>query len=101
MGCLRLCSLCSAADLFFLPLLAYCAQTKSKRVAVIREITREVCGLAPYEKRCMDMIKLLGGSADKKVYKLLKKRLGTHRRGMIKRELVKRLAQRMRAQGKM
>jgi large subunit ribosomal protein L36e len=84
-----------------LSLVACCAQTKSKRVAVIREITREVCGLAPYEKRCMDMIKLLGGSADKKVYKLLKKRLGTHRRGMIKRELVKRLAQRMRAQGKM
>ena len=31
---------------------------KSKRVAVIREVVRDVCGMAPYEKRIMDVIKV-------------------------------------------
>ena len=34
---------------------------KSKRVALVRELIRDVCGLAPYEKRILDVIKVRAG----------------------------------------
>ncbi|KIV77938.1 60S ribosomal protein L36 [Exophiala sideris] len=47
---------------------------QSKRTAFVREIVREVAGLAPYERR---VIELLRNSKDKRARKLAKKRLGT------------------------
>ena len=44
----------------------------SKRTQFCREIVREVCGLAPYERRC---IELLRNSKDKRARKLAKKRV--------------------------
>ncbi|KAL1965646.1 hypothetical protein VTN77DRAFT_5323 [Rasamsonia byssochlamydoides] len=46
----------------------------SRRTAFVREIIKEVAGLAPYERR---VVELLRNSQDKRARKLAKKRLGT------------------------
>ncbi|PUU77050.1 ribosomal protein L36e [Tuber borchii] len=53
----------------------------SKKTAFVREIVKEVAGLAPYEKR---VIELLRNSKDKRARKLAKKRLGTFGRAKRK-----------------
>jgi large subunit ribosomal protein L36e len=44
----------------------------SKRTAFVRDIVKEVAGLAPYERR---VIELLRNSKDKRARKLAKKRV--------------------------
>ncbi|KAF3044756.1 hypothetical protein E8E12_010311 [Didymella heteroderae] len=67
----------------------------SKRTAFVREITREVAGLAPYEKR---VIELLRNSKDKRARRLAKKRLGTFGRAKRKvDEMTKVIAESRRA----
>ena len=72
-------------------------QASGKRVLLCREIAREVVGLAPYERRILDMIKTGGSAADKRVYKFAKRRLGSHKRALVKREDIKDLNSKMRA----
>merc|ERR1712058_204835 len=55
----------------------------SKRTSFVRDIVREVAGLAPYERR---VIELLRNSKDKRARKLAKKRLGTFGRAKAKVE---------------
>jgi len=57
-----------------------------KRVSVIREIIREVCGLAPYERKMMEMIRTGVAIKEKKAVKLARRRLGTQTRAQRKRE---------------
>ncbi|CEJ81672.1 Putative 60S ribosomal protein L36 [[Torrubiella] hemipterigena] len=60
----------------------------SKRTAFVREVVREVAGLAPYERR---VIELLRNSMDKRARKLAKKRLGTFGRAKRKVEEMQRV----------
>ena len=71
----------------------------SKRTQFVRELVGEVVGQSPYERRIMDMIKTGGTGAEKRVYKFAKRRLGTHKRAIKKREQIKDLigAQRAKA----
>lgn len=55
----------------------------TKRAKFVRDVTREVVGYAPYEKRIMELLRV---SRDKRALKFSKKRLGTHLRGKRKRE---------------
>ncbi|KAH2468832.1 hypothetical protein KXW63_008960 [Aspergillus fumigatus] len=60
----------------------------SRRTAFVRDIAREVAGLAPYERR---IIELLRNTQDKRARKLAKKRLGTFSRGKKKVEDMQRV----------
>ena len=51
-----------------------------KRVTLVREVIREVLGLAPYERKMMELIRTGVATKEKKAVKLARRRLGTHRR---------------------
>uniref|UniRef100_A0A3P8ZVW6 60S ribosomal protein L36 n=1 Tax=Esox lucius TaxID=8010 RepID=A0A3P8ZVW6_ESOLU len=55
----------------------------TKHSKFVRDMIREVCGFAPYEKRAMELLKV---SKDKRALKFIKKRIGTHIRAKRKRE---------------
>ncbi|XP_004206975.1 large ribosomal subunit protein eL36 [Hydra vulgaris] len=65
----------------------------SKNVKFVRDIMQEVCGLAPYEKRAIELLKI---NKDKRCLKFIKKRLGTHSRGKRKRDELARINKQMR-----
>ena len=65
----------------------------SKRQAVVKDVVRELSGFAPYERH---MIDLLRRGLDKKALKYAKAQLGTHKRGLAKREEIARVVEEMR-----
>ncbi|CAH3022520.1 unnamed protein product [Porites evermanni] len=67
----------------------------NKRVKFIRDLVREVVGFAPYEKRCMELLRI---GKDKRALKFVKKRLGGHTRGKRKREEMQSVIAAMRKQ---
>merc|ERR1711973_748121 len=65
----------------------------SVKAAFMRDLMRDVTGFAPYEKRCMELLKL---NKDKRALKFKKRRLGTHTRGKRKREEITQIQKNMR-----
>ena len=57
----------------------------NKRVAFVREVILEVAGFSPYEKRVLELLKV---GKEKRALKLLKAKLGTHKRAKNKREMM-------------
>uniref|UniRef100_A0A1I7Z5G3 60S ribosomal protein L36 n=1 Tax=Steinernema glaseri TaxID=37863 RepID=A0A1I7Z5G3_9BILA len=55
----------------------------SKKTKVVRELVREVCGFAPYERRTLELLRI---GKDKKALKYLKKRIGKHAAAKRKRD---------------
>lgn len=55
----------------------------TKHNKFVRDIVKEINGFAPYEKRCMELLRI---SKDKRALKFLKRRLGTHLRAKRKRD---------------
>eukprot|EP00299_Pterocystis_sp_00344_P008767 c3453_g1_i2.p1 GENE.c3453_g1_i2~~c3453_g1_i2.p1 ORF type:complete len:114 (+),score=14.26 c3453_g1_i2:42-344(+) len=56
---------------------------KSKHTTFVRKLVREVTGYTPYEKRCMELLKI---GKEKRVLRFLNDRLGSIRRAKAKRE---------------
>lgn len=54
-----------------------------KRTKFVREVIREVSGFAPYERRIIELMRV---GLDKRALKLAKRKIGTHRRALKKRE---------------
>jgi hypothetical protein len=54
-------------------LLRACPQYLGKKVKEVREIIRDVAGLAPYEKRVVELLKV---GRDKRALKVAKKKVG-------------------------
>uniref|UniRef100_A0A8C5QFK4 Large ribosomal subunit protein eL36 n=1 Tax=Leptobrachium leishanense TaxID=445787 RepID=A0A8C5QFK4_9ANUR len=55
----------------------------TKHTKFVRDMIREVCGFAPYERCAMELLKV---SKDKRALKFIKKRIGTPIRAKRKRE---------------
>uniref|UniRef100_A0A8C0J989 60S ribosomal protein L36 n=1 Tax=Chelonoidis abingdonii TaxID=106734 RepID=A0A8C0J989_CHEAB len=55
----------------------------TKHARFVRDMVREVCGVAPYEKRATELLKV---SRNRRALKFIKKRVGTHIRAKRKRE---------------
>merc|ERR1739838_133164 len=50
--------------------------TKRANAKLVKDIVREVCGFAPYEKRMIELIKTGAAAATKRANKYARKRLG-------------------------
>jgi large subunit ribosomal protein L36e len=70
---------------------SYTLRNVGKRVADVREVIREVAGLAPYERKMMEMIRTGVASKEKKAVRMARIRLGTHLRAQRKRDEINNL----------
>ena len=68
----------------------------SRRTALVRSVIREVTGFAPYERKILELLQAGGTKDEKKALKLAKKRLGTHQRGIKKRDSMRDVMQKLR-----
>jgi large subunit ribosomal protein L36e len=62
----------------------------------VRSVIREVTGFAPYERKVLELLQAGSSKDEKKAMKVAKRRLGTHKRGIKKREFLRGVMQRLR-----
>mmetsp|Transcript_2383 Transcript_2383/g.1713 ORF Transcript_2383/g.1713 Transcript_2383/m.1713 type:complete len:109 (+) Transcript_2383:45-371(+) len=67
---------------------SYKIRKQGKRVALVREVMREVCGFAPYEKKMLELIRTGESAKEKKAVKLARRRLGSNKRALKKKEFL-------------
>jgi len=65
------------------PIFIPVTRNKRKRTKFIRELIKEVSGPAPYEKRIIELLKV---GLEKRALKYAKRKIGTHKRALHKRE---------------
>ena len=72
------------------------------RVKAIRAVIDEIAGLAPYERKMMEMIKTGNQKKEKNSVKQARRRLGSQKRALAKKDQIVAyiVAQRKRQQGK-
>ena len=56
------------------------------RVAAVRAVVNEIAGLAPYERKMIEMIRTGVEKKEKNAVKIARKRLGRHKRALAKRD---------------
>ena len=56
------------------------------RVKAVREVIGEIAGLAPYERKMIEMIRTGVEKKEKNAVKIARKRLGRHGRALAKRD---------------
>merc|ERR1712100_297984 len=69
----------------------------ANRVKLVREIVKEVAGMAPYEKRIAELLRI---GKDKRALKYAKNKLGTHIRAKRKRDEVAEILRKARSKVK-
>ncbi|CCF58698.1 hypothetical protein KAFR_0F01020 [Kazachstania africana CBS 2517] len=65
------------------PKISYKKGASSNRTTFVRSLVKEIAGLAPYERRLVDLIR---NSGEKRARKVAKKRLGSFKRAKAKVE---------------
>merc|ERR1719262_105927 len=58
------------------------------RVKAVREVVTEICGLTPFERKMVELIKTGIVSKEKRAVKLARRKLGTQRRANRKRDQI-------------
>ena len=56
------------------------------RVAAVRSVINEICGLSPYERKMLELIRSQDARKEKNAVKIARKRLGGQKRALKKRD---------------
>merc|ERR1711881_656264 len=58
------------------------------RVKAVREVISEICGLSPFERKMVELVKSGVVSKEKRAVKLARRKLGTQKRANSKRDQI-------------
>lgn len=58
------------------------------RVEAVRAVITEVCGLSPFQRKMMEMIKTGEAKQEKKAVRLARKKIGSHKRAQKSRDKI-------------